>query len=116
MDTPLQQFLVVNTFDIFPGQLENVQVALKELQLWKGFEHITVYKALERDAIVLLYEVVGFSQVQAMLEDAHYQSFINRIHTVMTSDFHQEIVGLVEAVRPRNTLIPTSLFIRWSTC
>lgn len=104
--------LVVNRFEVMEGKLPTVVQAWVNSAARKLLTHSVLYKGLTDNTLVLLYEITDFSELQSKLEDSRYQEFIATIKPFMASDFHQQITGLVEKVRERNTSVPTTSFMQ----
>lgn len=112
MKVNAKKLLVVNRFEILEGHLTEAE------QLWanslarKILKNLVIYKGLTDNRCVLLYEVEDLFELQLKLASDEYQQTVQSLSSLMASDFRQEIVGLVEEVCPRDTLVPITPFMQ----
>jgi quinol monooxygenase YgiN len=112
MKIDTKSLLVVNRFESMQGHLTEIERLWTNSTARKTLTNSILYKGLNDNTLVLLYEVTDFSELQKKLESAEYQKFVYEIAPLLASDFHQEIAGLVETVRTRQTLVPTTAFMQ----
>ncbi|MBL0387620.1 hypothetical protein JJB07_13350 [Tumebacillus sp. ITR2] len=112
MNIDTKQLIVVNHFEVAANTQEQVERLFTESAARKSLKHAVLYKGLDDNKYVLLYEVADFAELQAKLECEAYREFVAELTPHLASDFHQEIAGLVEAVRDRETLVPTTPFMQ----
>lgn len=113
MNIATDKFLVVNTFDICEGTLQDLQRFWEQSDTRHQLTNAVLYNGVEDpNAVLLLYEVEQLAQLPEILQSKSMRQLVQQLQPLLASDFHQEVVGLVERVLPRQTLTPTTNFIQ----
>lgn len=105
-------YLVVMERDTHAGTIGQAVEAWNHSEAKRSLDQSVLYQGVLDDHLVLLYEVKSFEEIQRFIESDAFHAFIEQESEYMASDFHQAVVGLVEDVIHRDTLIPQTDYMQ----
>lgn len=105
-------YLVLIEWEIEEERLNQAIKIWTENKVSLFFEKSRLYKGLNKNTLLVLYEVSDFADIQMFLESEDFKLFVNQQSQYMKSDFRQSVVGLVEKVVNRSTFIPNTRYIQ----
>jgi hypothetical protein len=106
------RYLVVNEWDFIEGKSILAQQTWYESKAKELMNNAALYKSVDRNKLVLMYEVSNFGEIQKFIESQEYKEFVENLSPYMDSDFHQSIYGLANVVSPRDTFVPTTKYMQ----
>lgn len=107
-----KSLVIVNRFEIAKEHIDGLKMAWEASKVSQVLKNSVIYEGISENLIVMLYEVESLDQLQEKLESEEYKAFIKQITPYVMSDFHQEVVGLVDEVVPRDTLVPRTPYMQ----
>lgn len=105
-------YVVVTRWEVNSANSDN------HIQRWnnstakKLLSNSVLYKAIEKEELVLLYTINAFEEMEKFVTSNEFQDFVSQIEETTLSDIHQEVVALVKQIRPRNNLLPTTKYMQ----
>jgi hypothetical protein len=113
LDIKRRPLIVVNKFEVKPENIEKIKNIFCNECLQDILSKSVLYKCISNvNELALLYEVKDMGEIQSIFENTKYIEFIDEISVYLESDFHQEVVGVVEEAVKRDTLIPKTKYMQ----
>ena len=105
-------YLALIEWEVKDGLLDQAAKIWIESKMSDLLTNSVIYKGINKNTLVVLYEVSNFSEIQKFFESNQFKEFVILQSPFMKSDFHQSLVGLVEEVRHRNSLVPKTKYMQ----